>query len=287
MKNILFLVSVIFLIFMVEAKPVFSQVMTGKVTVQTEHLQSRDQQELSGLAQQLTSYINGTSWSDDGRDIIVNYTIQITIKTVSTRGTEKIYPSEFLISSPSGENFYDRTWEFTYVPGEAFESFRTSFDPLLDMVDFYVYMVIGGEMDTYELFAGTPFYDKARDIANQGQLSNYSRGWTDRLEEVLLITDGDHVPLREAKFYYYEGLYFVEREPNPQYARQLAEGVVARLAAVSSRRPNSRALKRFLDAHYQEMCKLFQFDPDRSNINKMIDIDGRHRASYENCQPGS
>ncbi len=266
---------------------VSAQVLACKVTVQMEHLQSRDRDDLSGLQRQLADYLNNTKWSDENSDIVLNCNVQLIIKTVTNRGSEKVYPSEFLISSQSGENYYDRSCEFAYQPGQPFESFRTSFDPLLDLVDYYVYMVMGGEMDTYELNGGTPFFNKAQNIANQGQLSNYATGWTKRLEEVILNTDGDHIPLREAKFYYYEGLYYVENEPNPQYVRRFAQAVVERLARVHNKRPNSAALKRFMDAHFQEICQLFQFDKNRDNINQMINIDARHRDVYEQCAVGS
>lgn len=265
----------------------FAQRLNCDIKVEMPRLLPLDQADLSDLSQKLTNYLNNKNWSDQNQDIVLKCNVQFIIETVTNRGSEKVYRAQFLISSPSGENFYDRNCDFTYFPGQAFESFRTSFDPLLDLVDFYVYMVIAGEMDTYELFAGSPFYDRAKDLANQGQLSNYSTGWKNRLEEAILIGDGDHVPLREAKFYYYEGLYFVESEPNPKYARQFATEVVNRLAKVHNKRPNSKALIRFFKSHYQEICSLFQFDIDRVNINKLIRIDATHRETYRECKTGS
>jgi hypothetical protein len=263
-----------------------AQVLNCKVTVSADHLQPRDREDLSDLEQRLTNYLNNADWSESNKDIVLNCNVQLIIETVTNRGSEKIYRSQFLISSPSGENFYNRSAEFTYVPGQAFDFFRTAFDPLLDLVDYYAYMVLAGEMDTYELFGGTPFYNKAQDIANQGQLSNYYLGWKSRLEEIILINNSDHVPLREAKFYYYEGLYFIEQEPNPTYARQFSQAVVERLAKVHNKEPNSRVLKRFFDSHFQEICELFRYDENRDNINKMTDIDARHRDTYSKCEVG-
>ncbi|MBN2364704.1 MAG: DUF4835 family protein [Calditrichaeota bacterium] len=249
-------------------------------------VQPQDQQELTDFGSKLMDYINNKRWSDENLDIILPCNISIIIQTVNYRGSEKTYLAQFLISSPSGENFYDQGWEFTYIPGQSFEPFRTSFDPLLDLIDFYVYMVMAGEMDTFELFAGSAFYDRCQEIANRGQLSNYASGWKSRLEEVILITDGDHGPLREAKFYYYEGLFFVEKRVNPENARKFADAVIKRLQQVHSKRPNSKALKRFFDSHYQEICKLLQFDEDRSNINTLIDINATHIETYRECEIG-
>jgi hypothetical protein len=263
-----------------------AQRMNCQVAVDMPRLQPQDQQELADLASKLTDYLNNTRWSDSNQDIVLNCNISIIVQTVNQRGSDKVYLAQFLIGSPSGENYYDQSWEFTYIPGQSFEFFRTSFDPLLDLIDFYTYMVIGGEMDTYELLSGSPYYNKCQDIANRGQSSNFATGWKNRLDEAILITDGDHVPLREAKFYYYEGLYFVERNPNPEYARQFGEAVIDRLKRVHNKRPNSRALKRFFDAHFQELCKLFIYDNDRSNINILIEINPIHSETYRDCVTG-
>lgn len=264
-----------------------AQVLNFQVTVQTERLQPRDREDLQDLDQKLVSYINNSTWSDHNQDIVLEGNLQIIVETFSTRGSDKVYRAQFLVSSPSGENFRDKACEFTYYPSQSFEFYRTAFDPLPSLVDYYMNMVIGGEMDTYELFAGTPFYNKAQDIANQGQLSNYQLGWTKRLEQVIRTTDADHVPLREAKFYYYEGLYFIEKERNPAYARKFAKGVIERLEKVYNKRPNSAALKRFLDSHFQELPKLLQFDKNRDNLNVLIRIDARHRDTYRNIELGS
>jgi hypothetical protein len=264
-----------------------AQRLNAKVTVDIPRLREQPEirEALSELNQKLEDYINGTVWNEEYQDININCTIQLIVETYTDRGSDRVFRTQFLISTPSGENFYDRAAEFTYYArGQSFDKYRTTYDPLLNLVEYYIYMVIAGELDTYELFAGNPFYDRAQDLANQGQLSNYSTGWSGRLDEAIQASDGDHVPLREAKFYYYEGLYFVEKEPNPQYAEQLTKAVVDRLAVLYSKRPNSPALKRFLDSHYQEFCKLFQFDKDRSNIDRMIDIDARHRDTYSDCE---
>lgn len=287
MKLIHMLTVLMFMIALIFYNTGNAQRLNAKVTVDIPRLREQPEirEALSELNQKLEDYINGTVWNEAYQDININCTIQLIVETYTDRGSDRVFRTQFLISTPSGENFYDRAAEFIYYArGHSFDQYRTTYDPLLNLVDYYIYMVIAGELDTYELFAGNPFYDRAQDLANQGQLSNYSTGWSSRLDEAIQASDGDHVPLREAKFYYYEGLYYVEKEPNPEYAGQLAKAVVDRLVALHSKRPNSPALKRFLDSHYQEFCKLFQFDKDRLNIDRMIDIDARHRDTYSNCE---
>ena len=260
-----------------------AQTIRAQVTLQAERLLPEDQAILRELPRQLEDYINNYSWSEEHQDILIECRITLVIEVATQRGSDRLYRGQFLISSTSGENMVDRAYEFIYQQGQFMEHNRPLFDPLLSLIDFYVYMVIGGELDTYILLGGNFFYDKARSIADEALVSNYPVGWRNRLDEVKLITDADHRPLREAKFYYYEGLFYIEVRKDYQRARENAKKVVDLLERVYRRRANSPALKRFFDAHYQEFCALLAYDTDRRNLTRMMQIDNRHMETYENC----
>jgi hypothetical protein len=151
------------------------------------------------------------------------------------------------------------------------------------LVDYYIYMVLGGELDTWLPRGGSKYYDLAQSIANQGAISNYSAGWNDRLEAVRLITDSDHIPLREAKLYYYDCLYNVEAKNNKENALRLSNLVLQKLDQVHQRRPNSAALKRFFDAHFNEICGLFVFADDDHFVEQLSGMDPRHSEAYQQC----
>ncbi len=261
-----------------------AQKVYPKVTIQIANtIPSAEQELLQGLPSQLETYISSLDWPVINEDIEIPITIQIIVESMSISSGEKSFIGQFLISSPSGENFRDRSWRFRYQPGEIFSPHQTEFNPLTGMVDYYLQMVIAGELDCYLLMGGTPYYDMALNTANQGLTSLYPVGWTARLEQVKSITDADHIPLREAKFYYYEGLFFVEARKNREKARELSKKVMDLLEAVYEKRPNSPHLKRFLDAHAQEFCTLFSMDENDYNLRRLMRMDPAHRSTYEKC----
>jgi len=45
-------------------------------------------------------------------------------------------------------------------------------------------MLLAGELDTYEPLGGNTLYEKARDIATRGQISEQPYGWSNRLQEL-------------------------------------------------------------------------------------------------------
>ncbi len=262
---------------------VYSQTLQAKVSLRADRLLPEDRQILSEIPRALESYINTYQWGDEDPEITIHCEFNLIVETVDIRNSEKIYRAQLIVSSQSGENFRDRGVLFPYVAGQLFDHSRAIYNSLLSIIDYYVYMVLGGELDTYILMGGSNYYDLARNTAAEGAISNYSVGWRLRQEELETITDGNHQPLREAKFYYYEGLFYAEEQKDSNKSRKHASKVVKLLDRVHKRRPNSAALKRFMDAHYQEFCTLFKFDKNRKNVNDMMRIDNRHREAYAGC----
>lgn len=259
------------------------QTLRFDISLQMDRLSSNDQEVLRPLQQNLEDYVNNYDWTGEYKEIIIECTANLIIETVTSRGSEKIYRSQFLVSSPSGENYYDKSCEFVYQQGQAMNRNRAIFDPLLSLVDYYIFMVLGGEMDTWLLRGGSEYYDKALDVANEGVISNYSLGWQSRLDAVRMITDSDHIPLREAKRHYYDCLYFVEARRDAENARRLSNLVLEKLEKVHQRRPNSPALKRFFDSHYTEICSLFLYAENTDFVRRLINMDPRHSEDYRAC----
>ena len=274
--------SLLFLIITGSAQ-LTAQVVQCRVTLSADRLLPEDQAILAEIPRQLTDYINNYTWANEHPDIVIQSSLNIVIETVTRRDAGRIYRGQFLVNSKSGENYLNKATEFPYQTGQSFELQDALFIPLLGLVDYYINMIIAGELDSYILKGGNLYYDKARNIADNYLVSNSSLGWRGRLDDAVLITDGDHAFLRDAKFYFYEGLFYVEYRNDYQKAPEYCNKVVELLGQVYRLRPNSSALKRFLDAHYQEFCKLFEYDSDPANLERMTDIDNRHRETYEEC----
>lgn len=264
-----------------------SQTVTINISIQMDRLLPQEQDILSPLEQQLEDYVDNYDWTDEYKEIIIECTANLIIETVTSRGADRIYRSQFLISSPSGENYYDKSCEFVYQQGQGMSHNRVIFDPLLGLIDYYIYMVLGGEMDTWLLRGGSKYYDQALNIANEGSISNYSTGWSDRVQQVQLITGSEHIPLREAKLHYYDCLFYIEAKRDQAKARQLSQLVLQELETVHSRRPNSPALKRFLDSHFKEMCSLFVYAEGNGFVDRLSNMDPRHSDTYRECRGGN
>lgn len=255
----------------------FGQVLHVSANIQASHLPTEEQNDLNTFTDKIEQYYNGYDWIDDEFEYDVDCNIQIIVETVQQKTAEKIYKTQFLISSVSGENFYDKDWQFPYQESFQMSHSKGLFDPLTHVLDFYAYIVLAGEMDTNGLLLGTPLYDKAMDIANQAMLSQYPRGWNLRIQELQKITDMRNRPLREVKPNFFEALYFLD-EDKPMTAYQEGLKVMQGLEKVFKMQPNSKPLQTFFKSHHKKLATLFR--GHNKELDRLVRMDSKHRESY-------
>jgi len=264
-------------ILMVLFHPVRAQVLRATVTVNYDHLALEEHKYLENLGMNIEDYYNNYAWTDDKYETDIDININIIIETVSEKSFERVYKSQFLIKSVSGESFYDKEWEFPYQQGYNFDHGSVQFDPLCNFLDYYADMILAGELDTYGTTLGTPYYDAAQDIANRGVVSQYPRGWSSRLEELQKITNVRTRPLREAKPIFFEAQYYLE-EGNKALAHTKGLKVLDAIEKVVREQPNNKYLRNFFDAHYQTFADIFR--NDAKSLERLIDYDNKHRETY-------
>jgi len=273
MKKFSLIPVILFLSFIVS----FSQVLQVTASVQYEHLQSDEKEDLADFGAKLEQYYNGYEWVEDEFEYDVECKLTIIFRTVQKKTYEKVFQAQMVYSSSSGETFLDDNWEFPYDKSRAMNHVKGLFDPVTHVLDFYAYMVLAGELDTNGKFLGEPLYNVARDIVEQGLRSEYVRGWSRRKEEIQIVTDVRTKPLREVKPDFFEALFLFE-EGNYKEAYEYSQKVLAGIEGVIKVWPTNRYLTMFFNAHHRQLAALFQ--KRNAQLTKLADYDSKHRESY-------
>ena len=269
--------TIIFLSLFFTFTVLFAQKLNVSVKIQADHLTEEQQNELEGFGQKIEEYYNNFDYIEDEFEYDVNCNVHIIIETVQQKTFEKIYRAQFLISSESGENFYDKLWEFPYDRNRSLGHSQGQYDPIAQFLDYYALMVLAGEMDTNGYLLGNALYESAMNIVNQALLSKYSRGWSQRKDYVLKILDIRTRPLREVKPQFFEALYQLN-EGNYDKAYELAKTVLAGIKKVIDVQPNNWYLQMFFNAHYSDLANLFK---DRNEeLEQLAEWDSKHREAY-------
>lgn len=182
------------------------------VSVDYRSLGRTDVGFLDELQTQIQRYVNERSWTSDRYEpnerIACNIQIQVTaalsqtsfrgVYTMTTR--RPIYGSTQLTTTMIVS---DRAWTFTFVPGTQLTFDPQRYDTIASLVNYYVYLALGYDYDTFAPMGGTPHFERAREILQVARAQNEWQATNDPNERGNLVTqllDARFQPIRQAYY---------------------------------------------------------------------------------------
>lgn len=289
MKNVI----VIFLFTLLSIN-LSAQELVADVTVNYESLPIVNKEILREFGDNVESYLNnnsftGSFWEFDKIPVTIqifftgaaneySYNAQIVIQSL-----RRIYDSNnmssMLIVNDSG-------WEFRYEKNQAMIYDPNNFESVTSILDYYAYMIIGFEQESWEKFAGTEMFQKAFQLVNLAQSSDYTKGWKrttgtySRMGLVEDILNEKYSPFREAFSDYYYGIDMYEKN------KEKAQAMIANLVNVLDKMKSkidirSVFVKTFFKAHADEIVERMKDYPDKSIFETLKKIDPPHTSKYD------
>ena len=252
-----------------------SQTITAEVKMIIERLSQEKQEKLKDFAETIEEYINNHDWTGESSDEEIPVRIQIFLKDKSVSYEER-YSGTFLISNKPDAQYYDKYWFFPYRKGDMLD--HGIFHPLTGFIDFYVNIIIGCEYDKYGKFFGTPFFEKARSISEQGLFgTQYAVGWRERSQLIDDILSDEHKAFRSMKDLFYLGKSYVGEEDTT--AQKYCKDALIILNKLIKSNPDDKESTQFLQAHYMEFVDLLKDDSEVMEM--MMRLDPNRAEVYE------
>ena len=270
-----------------------AQELNCTIKVNYESVPTANKDLLVNFEYELKDYVNNYKWGNDNLEEKINCALQINIKNVVG---ENRYAAEVFIGS-SRQVFnanktsamlrlFDDAWEFTYVKGRPINHNPYTFNDLTSFLDFYSYLIIGYDYDSYIEMGGTPFFQKAADIASLGRSAG-AKGWEQaktgysRIQLISEILNTKFSPMRSSWFKYHftgldsMGLSAVQARTN--IARAI--NGIGELKKTSD--PRNQIIRTFFDAKYQEIAETFIGYSDPKIYLDLAQMDPSHQNTYE------
>jgi hypothetical protein len=156
---------------------------------------------------------------------------------------------------------------------------------LTSVLNFYAYLVLGFDYDTFSPLGGTEHFTKARIIAEKAQ-STGATGWQalsgDRSRAQLIqeILDPRYESLRSAYFeYHFDCLDRFTQ--NTDQARAAALEVLGTIQQLYDGTSRAYYIDQFFSAKYQEITAIFQGAPSANRAFDIVSqIDPAHMSEY-------
>ena len=249
---------------------------------------------LDDLERQIREYMNQRSWTDDAflPHERISCSLQIVLQesislsefrarlVVTTR--RPIYGTS---QSSVVARVNDPEWRFEYSRGSSLNHDLDRYDPLTSVLDFYAYLILGYDYDTFSPLGGTPFFDRAQTVADQAEGSG-DPGWSSvgtqqtRVQLLSNLRAQRHEPLRRVYYKYHrKGLDRFVQET--EAARKTLMEVLRTLRTLRDRLSQSYALNLFFATKNQELTAIFEeSDLEGQAQGLLIQMDPSHSSQY-------
>ncbi len=278
-----------------------AQEVNCEVTVNSRQISGSAYEYVTDLEDELENYINRNRWTDDtfedferikcqvqialtGVDDQFNYTAEAAF-SVRRPIYNTIQESAALVLS-------DNNWTFGYPRNKNLVFDELQFDDLTSFIDFYMYVILGYDYDSFEELGGSEFYGEAQDIFELGRNSGVS-GWgrsigAQRNRNGLIsdLTNPNYQPLREA-YYRYHRFGLDQFTLDSQSAIAEVIDALSTLEEAKRRTSNNYLFDIFFDTKYTEIVAMLQAADIQSRLeayNILREVDPSHTSSYGRLQ---
>jgi hypothetical protein len=263
-----------------------AQDIDATITVIHPTVQISNTQIFESLKASISQFINQRLWCADKVTNVERFKMNILIDiknyelnsndfsgSIQIQATRPVYGSTY---STVIFNQLDEDLDFQYQEFQAMEyQPGSNVYNLTGVLAFYVDVVLGLNYDTYALNAGTPYYQKAREILNASQTMN---GWRpndgkslkNRFYLIDNLVSERYKPLRKSLFdYHLNGLDVMHKDVTK--GRDAIYKSLEEFQELARIFPNSMLVKVFFNAKYKELIEIFKEAPTAEQ-NKAVEL---------------
>ena len=277
MRKLLFILSIL-------TWSLQAQELNCTVSINAEQTGQSNLQVFRTLQSEITEFMNKTSWTDLNMKqqekidcslaiIVSNINSDFFTATIQVQSSRPVYNSTY--NTPI-LNFNDRQFNFQYTEFQPLNYNANTFDSnLISVLAFYAYTIIGLDAASYELGAGEPYFEEAKQIINTAQ-QQVSDGWSAqsgtqsryRLNQDLLSPN-----FRE----FFDAMYAYHRnglDYMAQSEREAKQSIAVSLSLFNqlyNSRPNNFLTRVFFDSKAEEIAAIFSGGP-QVNISNLVSV---------------
>ena len=273
-----------------------AQEVECNIQVNYEAVPTTNADLLRDFSNDVKTYVSNYNWGLGNSQDKVKCTLNIFIQSVigENRYAAQVFiGSQRLIfnseQSTAVIRLFDELWEFTYIRGRPINHSQSVYNDLTSFLDFYMFLILGFDNDTYEKFSGNPPFQKAAEVASLGR-STGQKGWQpsnsnySRIQLIDEILNPAFEPIRIASWrYHFCGLDSISTN-KPRALANILHAV--RSIGELRKKVDVRNLliKTFFEAKAKELADLFLDYPDPSVYDIMYTADPSHVKTYEEAR---
>mgnify|MGYP001365308073 CR=1 FL=1 len=253
------------------------------VTISFDDRLLRDDEKstLFNLSNNIKKFYVDSVWNNEYSDLELDLNIQIIFEGNANTGSSEAFLIQSLFSNNLDLHFFDKGSQFSLNQNLSLYYDSVYYDPLSSLLGFYGNIILGAEIDTWNLYGGTEHYEKARNIAVRANASNFSRGWEQRLLLINILSDNNG--LRKLRFSTYLSYELFENGDIDECLKSLKE-IINNLNEIYDNYAQENYTNMFMKYHGPKIGAIMEKLGQKEMLSKMIFLDSQRSNIYEDFQ---
>jgi len=284
--------KILFLLFIISSINI-AQELDVTVIVNYEQLETASRERLVNFKRAVENYLNNNKFTRkdwDGDPIKCSFNIFFSSASEINYRAQVVVTSQRPVYQSTMNTLMmriqDGAWSFKYEEGQSMYFNQMDFDPLTSFLDYYAYIIIGFDMDSFFELGGSEYFSNALDITVLGSSSKFKDGWVssssafNRRGLVDDLLNAKFQQFRQDYFdYHYNGLDLLSE--NKSFTQNAMVKLIKNLENIKDKiDARSVLMKLFFEAKYGEICDILKDYKDLNIFQSLKKIDPQHIAKY-------
>ena len=271
-------IKIIIILFFLNFEFLISQFTNINLNIDTRQLREGQKYIFDTFKEDISDYYLINKFHDNGDNLEINLDIHLVIQNVNTSGNNQVISTQIILSNQLDQQYITKSADFNYSKGMSI-NFNQAFQPLSSLLDYYAFLFIASELDTYDYMGGDSYFIKAENIASDGKNSDYPKGWSERWKKVRKIKDNHY--LRTIRYNFFISLDELNSdEPNFESISLKMDLCYENLLSIENIYGSDRNLKNFLKIYAEDISYLFFISEMKYAIKHLVDFDDENKEIY-------
>ena len=278
MNTYKYIYLVLISIFLIDIKT-YSQILEAEIELDLRRLGEGQRILFETLSSDITNYLTNNQFSIENSDLDLYIYCRIILESISEGGNQKNINAQAIFSNGGDQYFYAKNIQFPYNRGKKI-FYTTSFHPLASLLDYYVFMFIGTELDTYDYLGGTSFYNKSIEISDLGKNSDWSNGWDNRWKKAKKIKNNEY--LRSMRYNFFVIKDELKKEKiDKMIIKNAINSFYEEFQTLDKKIGSDRETLYFLKTYHQEIAQYLSILDMNNALEFLILYDHDHKETYQ------
>ena len=271
----------IFLIWLISLGSMgWGQFIEVNVDLDMRRLSEGDRQLFNSIAEDMKQYYLNTLFSPDVDDLKMSIDFHLVLESVSQGGSQTTINAQAIFTNKRDQYFYAKGIQFPYSQGQKI-IYTPSFDldPLASFLNYYSFMFIATELDTWEYMGGTSFFNRAIELSDLGKDSDWPNGWDDRWKKARKIKNNQY--LRSMRYNFFVAMDALKAEKvDINLVKTSMNTFYEDLKSIDEKLGSNKEALKFLDTYHVSIADLMAALNMREGLKLLTLYDHDHKKVY-------